>query len=291
MMNEQSQFPLTISIALYKNKPSHIIQMVNSLNNVQIDHNVYFIDNSPTDILSCYIPDKPNYYYKKNHTNNGFGSAHNQIINTVVEKEGYHLVMNPDVFFSKGVLEEITWYMDSHRDIGLLLPRVLNPDKSDQPLFKLLPTPLDLVLRRFVPSFIQSIFKNNLNRYVMSFADTESIFDAPYLSGCFMFLRKKALRETGGFDERFFLYCEDIDLSRRINRNWRTTYYGNVSVYHYFFKGSYKYPKLLFHHINSSIKYFNKYGWLRDPERVKVNMETLQGFELSEKTQLVTVSK
>lgn len=76
---------------------------------------------------------------------------------------------------------------------------------------------------------------------------------------------------TGGFDERFFMYLEDNDLSRRVGQVSRTMFYPHVSVIHEYKKGSYKNPKLLIYHITSAVKYFNKWGWMFDNEKKKVN--------------------
>lgn len=240
---------------------------------------VYFIDNSPTNILSKEIKRYKTFHYQWSNENLGYGQAHNIVIERFLEEGEYHLAMNADVFFVENTLEKITSYMDQQTNIGLLLPRVLNPDNTEQPLYKLLPKPGDLLLRRFLPGFFKGLFKQQLKTYRMEFANPLDSFDAPYLSGCFMFLRKKALIETGGFDPRFFLYCEDIDLSRRIRSNWRTTYFADVYINHYFYKGSYREMKLLYYHVKSAISYFNKHGWFRDDERDLINQETLKAFK------------
>lgn len=270
---------LTISIVLYHNDVNHIKCLMDSLLRCHWCSDVYFLDNSSTNKLESYIHD--NFHYQWNRKNSGFGQGHCAIIDNTLNYGDYHLVMNPDVFFDVGIIEKIILFMDQYEDIGLLLPRVLNPDKTEQPLYKLLPRPQDLILRRFLPSRLKKRFDRELDRYSMSFADSSTTFDAPYLSGCFMFMRKQALKDVGSFDPRFFMYCEDIDLSRRIRMKWRTTYYGEATIYHYFYKGSYKELRLLYYHLLSAIKYFNKYGWLRDAERVRINNETLDGYLLN----------
>ncbi len=274
---------LTISVILYKNNPLHLEQLCNSLLMCSLNIQVFFFDNSPTNELARYIDSNKglNYYWSKD--NLGYGLGHNEILKATLEEGDYHLAMNADVFFEEGTLEKITTFMDQKEDIGLLLPRVLNPDGTEQPLYKLLPKPQDLFIRRFVPGILKKLFGRNLQHYSMSFADELSTFDAPYLSGCFMFMRKAAIRQTGLFDSRFFLYCEDVDLSRRIRQNWRTTYFADTHIYHYFHKGSYKEPRLLYYHVVSAIKYFNKYGWFHDPEREQINRETLKAFTSDQK--------
>ncbi|MBO3699316.1 glycosyltransferase [Roseivirga sp. E12] len=281
-MSKQGISKVTVSVVLYKNEPEVIKELCKSLLPSRALMDIHFIDNSPTNILKRSIETILDCQYTWTGKNIGFGRGHNSVIEKHLDSGQYHLVLNPDVYYDEGTMEKIVSYMDRHVDIGLLLPRVLNPDGSEQPLYKLLPKPQDLLFRRFLPEIVKKNIKTQLNKYNMSFADERTSFDAPYLSGCFMFMRKEALMEVGVFDTNFFLYCEDIDLSRRIRRKWRTTYFPNTFIYHHFYKGSYKKLKLLYHHVVSAIKYFNKHGWLIDPERDQFNEETLGRFKLLE---------
>jgi GT2 family glycosyltransferase len=88
-----------------------------------------------------------------------------------------------------------------------------------------------------------------------------------------MFLNVDALQEVGIFDDRYFMYAEDMDLSRRIHERYKTLYYPEVFVYHEYAKSSYLNLRLLFSHIVSIIRYFNKWGWFFDPLRKKFNDE------------------
>ena len=100
--------------------------------------------------------------------------------------------------------------------------------------------------------------------------------EVPYLSGCFMFLRTASVKEVGFFDERFFMYPEDIDLTRRINEKYKTIYFPEVSIVHNHGKESYKRGDMLLVHTTNMIKYFNKWGWFYDLKRVKTNQNILR---------------
>ena len=104
----------------------------------------------------------------------------------------------------------------------------------------------------------------------------DKIMDVPYLSGSFMFLRTEALRDVGLFDERFFMYPEDIDLTRRLHAKYRTVFYPDVQVIHNHAQASYKNSKMLLIHIVNTIKYCNKWGWIFDKERREMNRKILQ---------------
>jgi GT2 family glycosyltransferase len=86
---------------------------------------------------------------------------------------------------------------------------------------------------------------------------------------------------TGFYDERFFMYFEDFDLSRRINKLYKTVYYSDVHVFHEYERGAQKSLILFKIFIQSAIKYFNKWGWFFDNERRAINKATLKNLKLS----------
>ena len=126
-------------------------------------------------------------------------------------------------FFDENVLPFLCEYMDKNIDVGNALPKVISSDGEEQGLAKLLPTPFDLLLRRFIPIKALKEWRNKTYE-LHSFQDHQTI-NAPSLSGCFMFLRTSALRKVGLFDEKFFMYLEDVDLNRRIHSLYKTHYY------------------------------------------------------------------
>jgi GT2 family glycosyltransferase len=98
----------------------------------------------------------------------------------------------------------------------------------------------------------------------------------PYLSGCFMFFRTTALKEIGLFDERIFMYIEDADITRRMHKKYKTIFLPSVTVYHHYAKGSYKNFKLMLYNIHGAVIYFNKWGWVFDSERKRINAEVIK---------------
>jgi GT2 family glycosyltransferase len=75
------------------------------------------------------------------------------------------------------------------------------------------------------------------------------------------------------------MYPEDIDLTRRIHRHFRTVFYPDVAIVHFHTQSSYVNARMLFIHIVNMIKYFNKWGWIFDHERRKVNRDILKQLE------------
>jgi GT2 family glycosyltransferase len=261
---------LNASIVLYNHILSEISPLLECLRKSTVVSQVILIDNSPNE-----NPDlkklSGNYHFPGK--NLGYGTAHNIAIRQTIEQGiPYHLVINPDISFDPSILSEIEEFMNNNPDIGLLMPKIIYPNGEIQYLCKLIPTPFDLIIRRFLP---KSWTLKRTEKFELRESGYNKIMDVPYLSGCFMFLRAKAIKETGMFDEQFFMYPEDIDLTRRIHRQFRTVFYPNVSIIHHYAKSSYISKRMLFIHMFNMIKYFNKWGWIFDKERRKVNRETL----------------
>ncbi len=269
---------LNVSMVLYENDVKQVENAIKSVLASRLDLRFYLVDNSQEDHLKSLKKLDNRIEYIFNNANLGFGKAHNIVLNkTLEEGTPYHLVLNPDIYFGEGVLEELYEFMECNKDVGLVMPKVLYPNGDIQYLCKLLPTPFDLFARRFLnfPPFQKYSDRRN-EVYELRFTGYDKVMEVPYLSGCFMFLRTSTLKSVGLFDERFFMYLEDTDLSRRINKVSKTVFYPHVFIYHEYRKGSYKNKKLLKYHITSAIKYFNKWGWFLDKERDTINKITLE---------------
>lgn len=265
---------ITASIVTYKTSYKDLETVLSCTSQSDVAH-IYLIDNSPTDDLRVFGDKFPKVEYIWGHGNVGYGAGHNIAIYRAVQYGSeYHIVVNPDVEFNLGVIEELKNFMEINSSIGLVMPNVLYPSGDIQKLCKLLPTPSDLFFRRFLP--FKSLVEKMNARYELHFTNYENQMDAPSLSGCFMFLRMSALKQINGFDERFFMYLEDVDLCRRIGAVSRTVFYPEVSVTHNYEKGSYKNMELLRYHIKSTFQYFNKWGWVFDKQRKLINKKALE---------------
>lgn len=214
--------------------------------------------------------------------NLGFGSAHNLAVRSLDAGALYHLILNPDIALAPGVLGDLASVMDGCPHVGSLMPRVLYPDGSTQFLCKLLPTPFDLFLRRFAKGPLRRLFAAQMDRYDMKDFDYSRPVYVPVLSGCFMFTRRAVLDAVGGFDERFFLYMEDIDLCRRLGAVSRLLFWPKSTVIHGHAQGSYRDARLLRLHIRAACTYFNKWGWFRDAERRARNRAGLTEADLGQ---------
>jgi hypothetical protein len=202
--------------------------------------------------------------------NRGFGAGHNIAIRKAITAGAtFHLVANADLWWDGDVITPMTDFLKSHPNVGLISPKVLYPNGKLQYTCRMLPTPIQLFGRRFLPM----AFKKSNDRYLLKNIDHSKTINAPYLLGCFMLFRCSALQQDGLFDERFFMYPEDIDITRRLHQHWQTLYWPHATIVHEHARESYHNYRLLRIHIVNMCRYFNKWGWLCDKERTRFNNE------------------
>ncbi|MDE7160361.1 MAG: glycosyltransferase [Muribaculaceae bacterium] len=263
---------ITASIVIHRTEPGMLRRAIDSLRGSAVSH-LYLIDNSPSPISAP--PESTadlcvSYAHVKN---DGFGAAHNIAIRRAIsEGSDFHLVMNPDVEWEGDAIGPMVEYMRQHPDTGMAMPRTVYPDGVLQYTCRMLPTPWDVFAKRFLPA---RFTETRMRRYLLEEADHSQIIDCPYLLGSCLLFRIKALEDTGLFDERFFMYPEDIDITRRIHRKYRSLYLPLTTVTHRHAAASRKSLRMLRIHILNMIKYFNKWGWFIDKERREFNRRML----------------
>lgn len=180
-------------------------------------------------------------------------------------KGEFVLIMNTDVALFTQAVEELIVYLRQHPRVGLVAPRLLNPDGSVQwscyRFSSIVP-----VLRR-LPLGALPMIRRLLRRYVM--ADWDHLDSRPvgWVLGACMLLRRDAVDQVGYFDERFFLYFEDVDLCRRLwQAGWEVHYDAQAEMIHYHRRlsaahaglgGVLSYPTRV--HIRSWWQYLKKY--------------------------------
>ncbi len=266
---------MTVSLVTYRPTLSSIRPIVEAVMRSSCVERFYVIDNSGAGPLGDELAAEfPTVEYIPS-SNRGFGFAHNLAIRKAMARgAAVHAVVNPDIDFAPGTLEALEAHVMATPALGLVMPKTVYPDGEMQYNAKLLPTPLDSFGRRFLP---KSWTAGRNARYELRQVDHEVPFDCGYLCGCFLVFRLACLKEVGLFDERFFMYPEDIDISRRVyaSPNWRAQYWPRASVIHAHEKASYKSGRMLRIHIWNMIKYYCKWGWFLDGGRRRINREVL----------------
>jgi len=263
----------TASIVLYNSNPSDIENIIECFDSNIL---VFLIDNSPSDVLKNIIT-RNNVKYFHNPANPGFGSAHNLAIKKSIEiGSTFHFIVNPDIVLNKHVVSKLIKIMEQDSRIGMVMPKILNLDGATQFLPKLLPSPFSILFRKIkIPKVFYDRF---IDRYELRSVPEDKVYNSPILSGCFTLLNLKAIKEIGMFDDKYFMYFEDWDLSRRMHKVYKTLYYPKVAVYHGYNSGANKNLKLSFIFIKSAVYYFKKWGWFFDKERKIVNKNALYQF-------------
>lgn len=252
------------SIVLYHHCLADIQSTLDSLLCSLSVKKVILVDNGGSEWGKDFLHEKV--VYLKSSKNGGFGFGHNLAIQQYASQSEFFLICNPDVYFAGQDLDKL-YDIAKSQPHGLFSPKILSPDGSNQYGQRLLPTPLNLFARRFLPKLAQKLDDD----YLLKAIKFDKPSFVPVCSGCFMLFRSSALRQLNGFDDRFFMYMEDVDLSRRCAIKFGNCFVPNVSVYHEHGQGSYKNSLLLKYHIQSAIQYFNKWGWFLDTDRDRIN--------------------
>ena len=274
-------YDFTACIVTYNTEQEELNRILNCFKKIKLKFKLWISDNSEKDILRNFIgnfsDDRIKYIF--NNSNKGFGAGHNIVLQKLIEeneKSEFHLMINADVFFEENTIEKIIAYMRKNSDIGQIGPRIYESNGEINRSCRLLPTPLNLIFRRFFP--VKSIVEKMDYSYEMKWYDCKSTIEVPILSGCFIFIRTDILKDIGVFDERYFMYMEDYDLCRRIGKKYKVVFYPKVNIVHEHGKASYKSRKMMIIHIKSAIKYFNKWGWIFDKERKIKNRKCIQEY-------------
>lgn len=206
----------------------------------------------PGDFFSVCFSEQPR--------NLGFGHGHNSIINDLTSQ--FHLVLNPDVELRPDTLRAGIRSLSRGDEIVLVAPRVIGRNGEQEFLCKRYPSVLVLLLRGFAPPFARRLFQRRLAAYEMrDVCSGDRPVDVSIASGCFMLMRTAALKAVGGFNDDFFLYFEDFDLSLRLGRQGRLVFDPAMAIVHH---GGYAASKGRLHlkyFIRSGMLFFNRHGW------------------------------
>lgn len=240
-------YQLSISVVLYNNQQQEVDYLIKCFQSENIGRILFFLIDNSEEI--CWKGSDSDIVYIHNKKNIGFGRAHNIAFKQIINKSiPYHLVCNPDIYFEKGILSQLLYHLKNDENIGGIAPIILNPDNSYQFQGRNLPTFWAHLKRRFI--YPQATFCSS-KQFGLKSID--------WLTGCFMLLNTESIKYTNGFDSRFFLYMEDVDLSRRIRYKYPLFLDQNSIIYHKKQRGSHASIKLTIFHAISALKYFWKW--------------------------------
>lgn len=194
-------------------------------------------------------------------TNDGYGAGHN--LGLLGSSSTVHLVLNPDALLAEDAIVKALGYMQAHSSVALVCPQSTTEQGQPEYLCKRYPTVLDLLLRGFAPGVVKRLFVNRLDRYQMTeLTDTDKpVHGVTIASGCCMFLRTEAVLQINGFNEQFFLYFEDFDLSIRLAQIGELVYLPEVNIVHYGGNAAKKGWAHRWMFISSAWRFFHLHGW------------------------------
>ncbi|MEG0614261.1 MAG: glycosyltransferase family 2 protein [Oscillospiraceae bacterium] len=194
-----------------------------------------------------------------NTENKGFGNACN--IGIKAACGDFYLMLNSDTIVKSGAIDKCLEYISSHDDVGAIGCKTLLADGTlDHSCKRGLPTP-EASLYYFLGLDKKHPESRKYGRYHATYLDENEINEVEVLSGAFMMLRATLIQKIGGFDEDYFMYCEDVDLCYRISQEkFKLIYFPNAEITH--LKGqsglNTKNQKVIKYFYSSMLIFYNK---------------------------------
>jgi N-acetylglucosaminyl-diphospho-decaprenol L-rhamnosyltransferase len=196
-----------------------------------MDMDVTVVDNASGDgSAEMVAEDFPWVRLIRNDRNVGFGAAHNQALRAASRR--YLLILNSDATPGIGALHALVDFLEAHPRVAVAGPRLRYPDGRVQPSRRRFPTLATLLLES---TQLQRFSPDNavLRRYYVADRSDDEPQDVDWLVGACLCVRASAAAEVGLFDERFFMYSEELDWSRRFHAaGWRIAYVPQSEVMH-----------------------------------------------------------
>lgn len=262
---------LSISIVNYNTK-NLVKQCVKNIINshISLDYEIIITDNNSSDGSSELfgkeiLPHFPRVKLIKSKSNRGFGAGHNLSLQKSEAK--YALIMNPDIVILNDAVSQLYNFMERETQCGIAGPKLIYPDLTVQPSCHPWPKFITPLYRRTLLSRTAWGFKKT-KYYDMLDYDHKEAKKVDWLVGACLMIRKTVWDKIQGFDERYFLYCEDIDICRKCwNAEFEIWHVPKAKMIHYHkrLSAQKKWRRSIFNkssriHIQSHLKYFKKWG-------------------------------
>lgn len=238
------------------------LNSIDGFTSSKLSKKIYIIDNGVSVSSSNEVEEFKKYINTINdveyidvNKNLGFGKGHNQVLN-LIDSE-YHAIVNPDIILCEDSFSKIIEWMDLNKDVGMCIPLIVNEKGERQDVYRRELTVFDMFNRMFLKSF----FKSRARKHIMEEMDYSQPFKVPFGQGSFLVIRSNLFKQLKGFDDRFFMYCEDADLCKRVNEVSKFMFYPGTKIIHKWEKGSHRSKTLFKYHLTSAWYYFKKWGW------------------------------
>ncbi len=207
------------------NTSVHTLRCVESLLAGSVIPSIIVVDNgSAQSDYEKLLDSELGFVLIRSEENLGFGSGNNigfdWILTNTDADSRYIFVLNNDTFVEQDAVEKLQSYMDSHDDVGACAPRIMFAEDKTKYWYG-------------GGSLDWRKGGGRSWRFKQPFDDDLTVRDVTFMTGCAMFLRRELVDELGGFDPRFFMYCEDWELSARISKSqWEMRYFPEAVLHH-----------------------------------------------------------
>lgn len=223
---KMNNIKLSVIIVTYNNEGSILNCVTSVLKNIPEDSEVIIIDNASTDFtrekLEKILSKNKNLIVLDSKKNLGFGKANNKA--SELAKGEFLFLLNPDTVIPKPIFGEIINFYEDSSNVGIVGVKLIQSDGSVQESVKKQPT--------FFGAF-QEFVMGKKNAYSQFAPNTKEPLEVDVLYGAAMLLKKDLFEKAGGFDEKYFLYYEDVDFCRKVRKlNKKVIYYPKVWIEH-----------------------------------------------------------
>jgi GT2 family glycosyltransferase len=273
---------LAVSIVIYRSEPEWLLRTLNGVvsalrhshAHATLSHSeVWLVDNDPEKMVfdhSTLRTMLDDVFHQSGIAINaaliaadhnlGFGSANNLALQNA--STDYVLVLNPDVVLAEDAISNALMYLNANTNCGMVAPVATSPDGTPLYLVKDTPRILTLLARGFGQKWLKRLMNKRLYQYDQLHIPYDAAQEnCRIVSGCCMFMRGELFQRVGGFDESFFLYFEDFDLSARLANHARIDRVPNVRIVHAGGNAARKGSRHIWLFLRSALRFFNKHGW------------------------------
>lgn len=257
-------------IILNYNNVNFLKKCIKSIGDAQIkiDYELIIVDNNSQDESKEFLSQLDLAPVKTqvvlNNHNSGYAAGNNQAVK--LARGDYIFICNPDIIILPGALEKLYSYLKNHPQVGLVGPQLLNSDRTIQYSCCRFPHLYTPFLRR---TFLGGLplLKKKLEDYLMLDYDHQEEKEVDWMIGAALMLKKDFFESIGHFDERYFLYFDDVDLARKVwQKGKKVIYLPQAQIIHAHQRLSAMrsalpslFSKILWVHTQSALKYFWKW--------------------------------
>lgn len=250
---------VTASIVAYGGA-DEIIAAVNSiLAWAPEDFRLYLIDNQSPDDTAAQLAAQPwddRVQLICLEKNLGFGGGHNAVLSQLDSR--YHFVLNPDILVDSPVLSQLCDWMEEHPQVVMATPQLYFPDGRIQHLPRRKPNFMGLLARQLPKEGPLAWFDR---RYTMQDRDLTQPQEIQFCTGSFFCIRTEVYQKMKGFDESYFMYVEDADITRKALRYGKVYLVPQYRAIHAWHRNPMRDASHFKMQLKSMLRYWKKWGF------------------------------